>query len=47
MEYFFDCFMDKGVGVGLAAVAAEVLAFTGTAMFTAALPVPGVVTSLI
>ena len=39
--------MDKGVGVGFAAVAAEVLAFAGTAIFTAALRIPGMATTFV
>jgi len=39
--------MDKGVGVALAGVGAEVLAFAGTAMFAAVLGIPCVLTSLV
>ena len=39
--------MDKGIGVGLSAFGAEVLALAGAAIFAAALPVPGVVAPLI
>ena len=39
--------MNKGVGVALAGVGAEVLAFAGTAMLTAALGVPFVLAALI
>ena len=39
--------MDKRVGVGLTAVAAEVLAFAGSAVFTATLRIPCVVASLV
>ena len=39
--------MDKGIGVGLAAVAAEVLAFAGAAVLAAALRVPGVVAAVV
>ena len=39
--------MNKGIGVGLAAVGAEVLAFAGTAAFATPLCVPGVVTPLV
>ena len=39
--------MDKRVGVGLAAVAAKVFAFAGSAVFTAALRIPCVVASLV
>ena len=47
MEYFFGRFMDKGIGVGFAAVAAEVLAFAGSAVLAAALRVPGVVAAVV
>ena len=39
--------MDKGVGVGLAAVGAEVFALAGSAAFATPLCVPGVVTPLV
>ena len=39
--------MDKGVGVGFAAVAAEVLAFAGAATLAAALRVPGVLAAVV
>ena len=39
--------MDKGIGVGLAAVGAEVLAFAGAAVLAAALRVPGVVAAVV
>ena len=39
--------MDKGIGVSLVAVGAEVLAFAGSAMFTAALRIPNVVAPLV
>ena len=47
MEYFFDCFMNKGIGVGLAAVGAEVLTFAGAAVLAAALRVPGVMAAVV
>lgn len=39
--------MDKGIGVGLAAVGAEVFAFAGAAVLASALRVPSVMASLI
>ena len=39
--------MDKGIGVGLAAVAAEVLAFAGAAVFTTTLCVPSVLAAVV
>ena len=39
--------MDKGIGVGLAAVGAEVLAFAGAAVLATALRVPSVLASLV
>ena len=39
--------MNKRIGVGLATVAAKVLAFAGAAVFASALCVPSVVASLI
>lgn len=39
--------MDKGVGITLAGVSAEIFAFAGTAMFTAALGIPCVFASLV
>ena len=47
MEYFFDGFMDKGIGVGLAAVGAEVFAFAGAAALAAALRIPGVLAAVV
>ena len=39
--------MDKGIGVGLAAVGAEVFAFAGAAVLAAALRVPGVLAAFV
>ena len=39
--------MDKGIGVGLAAIGAEVLTFAGSAEVTAALRVPSVVAAVV
>ena len=39
--------MNKGIGVGLAAVGAEIFAFAGAAVFTAALRIPSVVTAVV
>ena len=39
--------MDKWIGVGLAAVGAEVFAFAGAAVLAAALRVPGVLAPLV
>ena len=39
--------MDKRIGVGLAVFCAKIFAFAGSAVFTAALRVPGVVASLV
>ena len=39
--------MDKGVGVALAGVGAEVFAFAGAAMLAAALGIPGVAAALV
>ena len=39
--------MDKGIGVGLAAVGAEVFAFAGAAVFASALCVPSVLTAIV
>ena len=39
--------MDKGIGVGLAAVGAEVFAFAGAAVLAAALRVPDVVAAVV
>ena len=39
--------MDKGIGVGLAAVGAEVFAFAGAAVLAAALRVPGVLAAVV
>lgn len=39
--------MDKGIGVGLAAIGAEVLTFAGAAVLTAALRVPSVVAAVV
>lgn len=47
VEYFFDGFMDKGIGVGLAGVGAEVFATAGATMLAAALGVPGVVAAVV
>lgn len=47
MEYFFDGFMDKGIGVSLAAFGAEVLAFAGAAVLATALRVPCVVAAFV
>ena len=46
-EYFFDRFVNKRIGVGLAGVGAEILALTGVAVFTTALLVPRVATSVV
>ena len=47
LEYFFDWFVNKRIGVGLAGVGAEILALTGTAVFAAALRVPRVATAVV
>lgn len=39
--------MDKGIGVGLAAVGAEVFAFAGAAVLAAAMCVPGVLAAVV
>ena len=39
--------MDKGIGVRLAAVGAEVLAFAGAAILAAALRIPGVLAAVV
>ena len=39
--------MNKGIGVGFAAVGAEIFAFAGAAVLAAALRVPSVVASLV
>lgn len=39
--------MDIGVGVGLAAVGAEVLVFAGSAVFAAALRIPSVLAAVV
>ena len=47
LEYFFDWFVNKRIGVGFAGVGAEVFALTGTALFAAALRVPRVAAAVI
>ena len=47
MEYFFDTFMNKWIGVGLASISAEILAFAGTTVFATTLCVPYMVASVI
>jgi hypothetical protein len=47
MEYFFNGFMDKRIGVTLSGVGSKVLALAGTTMFTAALSIPTVSAPLI
>ena len=39
--------MDKGIGVGLAAVGAEVLAFAGAAVLASALRIPSVLAAVV
>ena len=47
MEYFFGRFMDKGIGVCLATVGAEIFAFAGAAVLATTLRVPGVMAAVV
>lgn len=47
LEYFFDWFVNKRIGVGLAGVGAEVFALTGAAVFAATLRVPRMATAVV
>ena len=47
LEYFFDWFVNKRIGVGFAGIGAEILTLTGAAVFAAALRVPRVAAAVI
>ena len=47
LEYFFDWFVNKRIGVGFAGVGAEVFALTGPAVYAAAAGIPRVATAVV
>ena len=47
LEYFFDWFVNKRIGVGFAGVSAKILTLTGTAVFAATLRVPRVAAAVV